>query len=205
MKPITAFFLALFGTASLAAQTATSQIEPFRVAPAPGSHTVAVYDSKTQKTTTIVVNAPQQLGSCPVSVRAQQSSAANLMQVDRSRPKGLAQLLHLTLANSGDNRVAKATVTVRGLLPKTRPTLTPMTRDSDPSDAARTIEATFPAATDAASTDKIASADIWVPGLSAVYTVDLVSITYADGSTWTASTARSCRTPIDGMMLIGAR
>jgi hypothetical protein len=80
-----------------------------------------------------------------------------------------------------------------------------MTRDSDPSDAARTIEATFPAATDAASTDKTASADIWVPGLSAVYTVDLISITYADGSTWTASTARSCRTPIDGMMLIGAR
>jgi hypothetical protein len=199
MKPAAAFCLALFGTMTLVAQTTTNQAGPLHVPPAPPAQTIYTYHSDTQKTTTIVVPLPQ-ISSCPVSVRAQQSSAANPMEVDRSRPKGLAQLLHLTLADPSGGRVVKATVTVRGLLPKTRATLTPMTLGTDPSSASKTLEVAFPA-----GTERDTPADVWVPGLSAVYSIDLVSVTYADGSSWTANTSKACRTPIDGFMLVGAR
>jgi hypothetical protein len=208
MKSFVAFALALFGSVSLAAQTATNQAAPLHAVPLTSPQTVTFYNSETQKTTTIVVNLPQ-LSSCPVSVRAQQSSAANRMEVDQSRPKGLAQLIHLTLANPAGSQVTRAKVTIRGLLPKTRATLTPaltsMTLGADPSDAAKTLDVAFSTTPETSSADKSATADLWVPALSAVYTIDLVSVTYADGSTWTANTAKTCRTPIDGMMLVGAR
>jgi hypothetical protein len=201
MRPLSILSIAILIAPALAAQSATSQIQPLNAAPLPGQ-TVSVYNSAAQQTTTVVVPLTQ-ISACPVSVRAQQSSAANSMEVDRSRPKGVAQSLHLTMANPAGSPVAKATVTVRGLLPKTRATLTPMTLGGDLSDATRTLEISFPAMSGPA--DKSATAELWVPGLSAVYSVDLVSITYADGSTWSPSQARTCRTPVDSLMLIGAR
>ncbi len=201
MKPVSALYLVLFGAMSLAAQTAPTQVGPRGTPSMEGPATVTTYNSDTQKTTTIVVPVPASSGVCPVSVHAQQSSTATAMEVDSSRPKGLAQLLHLTLAKQPDSsRIARATVTVRGLLPKTRATLTPMTLGSDPSDATRTLDVAFPA-----GSDKNASADLWVPGMSAVYSIDLVSVTYADGSTWKLAAGKTCHTPIDGVMLVGGR
>jgi hypothetical protein len=75
-----------------------------------------------------------------------------------------------------------------------------MTLGSDPSDATRTLDVAFPA-----GSDKNASADLWVPGMSAVYSIDLVSVTYADGSTWKLAAGKTCHTPIDGVMLVGGR
>jgi hypothetical protein len=206
MKPIAAFCLALIGTVALAAQTAPIQAPtqtptqpgPGGTASTEGLGTATTYNSATQKTMTIVI--PMQPGSCPASVRAQQSSTATAMEVDSNRPKGPAQLLHLTLARPDSNRITGATVKVRGLLPKARATLTPMTLGADPSDAIRTLSVAFPN-----TSDKNATADLWVPGLSAVYSIDLVSVTYADGSTWRLAGGKTCRTPIDGVMLVGGR
>ena len=202
MRLFIALSLVLFGSATLSAQYATSGMEQPNSAPPNGSQTFTVYNSATQKTTTVVVPMSQ-LSSCPVSLRAQQASAANSMMVAGGRPKGVAQFLHLTMANPAGSTVTKATVTVRGLLPKTRATLTPMTLGNDPSDAARTLDVTFSAAAGPAFNGR--SADLWVPGLSAVSSVDLVSLTYADGSMWTPKAGKTCRTPIDGIMLVGAR
>jgi hypothetical protein len=204
MKPFAIFFLALFGAMTLAAQTTPNQAGPRSaassgVASMEGLGTVTVYNSATQKTTTIVVPVPP--SACPVSVHAQQApSTATAMEVDSSRPKGPLQLLHLTMAKPGSSRITKATVTVRGVLPRPRATLTPMTLGADPSNAIRTLDVSFPS-----GSDKNASADLWVPGLSAVYSIDLVSVTYADGSTWKLADGKTCRTPIDGVMLVGGR
>jgi len=50
-----------------------------------------------------------------------------------------------------------------------------------------------------------AAADVTVPGLSGVTTIELNSVTYADGSTWKLAGGSVCRSPIDGFMLIGNR
>jgi hypothetical protein len=187
MKPATALCLALIGTLPLIAQAVSNQVVRLQTAPLP------------QAQVTLVQIMPQ-AGACPVSVHAQQAASWNRMEVGSDHPKGPAQRLHLTLANPDSSRITKATVTVRGLTPKTRATPTPLTVGRDRSNAARTLDVPFSSAS-----GKEVSADLWVSGLSAVYTVDLVSLTYADGSTWKLATGQSCRTSIDGFMLIGAR
>ena len=106
MKPIAAFCLALFGTTTLAAQTPMTQVIPPRgAASMEGVGTVTTYNSETHQTTTVVVQVPQ-AASCPVSVRAQQfSAAANMMEADSNRPKGMAQSLHLALAKPNSDRI----------------------------------------------------------------------------------------------------
>jgi hypothetical protein len=69
-----------------------------------------------------------------------------------------------------------------------------------PSDAARTFDVSFSTAP-----AKEASADLWLPGFSAAYSVDLIALTYADGSTWKPAGGQTCRTPIDGVMLVDGR
>jgi len=122
------------------------------------------------------------------------------MEVGNDPPNGPAQRLHLTLVNPKSRQITSATVTVHGLHPKTRATLKPAAGESAPSDAARTLDVSFsnPSAKDV-------SADLWVPGLSAAYSIDLIAVTYADGSTWKLAGGETCRTPIDGFMLVGGR
>jgi hypothetical protein len=72
--------------------------------------------------------------------------------------------------------------------------------DSVSSDAARTLDVSFPA-----NTSKDNSAILWVPGLTAVQAIELNSLTYADGSTWKIASGNVCRSPVDALMLVGNR
>jgi hypothetical protein len=66
------------------------------------------------------------------------------------------------------------------------------------SQVTRTIYIVFQAGTSVA-------ADIVVDGVSATQTIDLVSLTYADGSSWKLADGASCRIAPDPLMLISAR
>ncbi|MGA3048189.1 MAG: hypothetical protein ABSD67_16265 [Terracidiphilus sp.] len=187
MKPFGLVSLAiLFGAASLTAQTTAS----YGVAGMEGL-------ANQPQTQTVVIQLPQSNNACPVSVQARQAASWNRMEVSNDRPKGPAQRLHLTLVNPKSKQITSATVAVHGLTPKTRATLTTMVAGNSPSDAARTLDISF-----SAGSAKEVSADLWVPGLSAAYSIDLIGITYADGSTWKLADGFTCRTSIDALMLI---
>jgi hypothetical protein len=190
MKPAGAFLLALLLAAvAAAAQTGTS----YGVA---GMENLG----NPPQSQTLIIQLPPITNACPVSVDARQAASWNRMEVGNDPPKGPAQRLHLTLVNPKSRQITSATVTVHGLHPKTRATLKPAAGESAPSDAARTLDVSFsnPSAKDV-------SADLWVPGLSAAYSIDLIAVTYADGSTWKLAGGETCRTPIDGFMLVGGR
>ncbi|HEY1161137.1 MAG TPA: hypothetical protein VGE83_10925 [Terracidiphilus sp.] len=148
---------------------------------------------------TIIVRLPAGTSVCPVSVHAQQAAGGETLAVKNARPKGVAQLLHLILTNPDSGQIVAAKVTVHGLTAKGRLTQT-LSNQDDSSDAARTLDVTF-----AAGPGKDVSADLWTPGLSAVKTIDLNSVTYGDGSTWKLAAGMTCRTLIDATMLIGNR
>lgn len=195
MNRHTFFSLAiLFASAALAAQTAIRQ-------PSQGLGVAGmeVLSNDQHQTQTIVISPQQQGSACPVAVRAQQAANWSRQEVDNNPPKGAAQRLHLILTNSNSSRITGAAVTVRGLTPKNRVTQTQLST-GDSSDAAKTLSLAFPA-----GPGKDVSSDLLVPGLSAVYSIDLDSITYADGSTWKLDAGKVCRTPIDGFMLISGR
>ena len=190
MKPAAAFLLALFvGAIAASVQTAANQ----GVAGMEGL-------SSPSQSQTVIIQLPPVTNACPVSVQARQAASWNRMEVGNDHPKGPAQRLHLTLVNPRSKQITSATVTVHGLTPKTRATLTPLTAGDSPSDAAKTLDVSFPD-----GPGKEVSADLWVPGLSAAYSIDLTAVTYADGSTWKLADGRTCRTSIDGFMLIGGR
>lgn len=135
---------------------------------------------------------------CPVSLRAQHGPSASLQQADQSRPKGLGQLLRLTLVDPNSRLIVRARVQVHGLSGKARATQT--LADSAVPDAVRSLEVRF-----TAGEGKAAVADVWVPAMSAVLRIDLNSVTYADGTTRTFSASDNCRVAPDSLMLVSSR
>jgi hypothetical protein len=200
-------FALLLGPCGLAAQSAV-QGRSFGVAQmtglspdgktAPATRTLS--PEETQK---MVAAAMAQMPVCPVSLHARQSAAAFARQVngnDPDRPRGNAQRLHLSVAGPKPKRVVAANVTVHGFAGKPRIVQTMSTSGGDDSDAAKTMDVRF-----AAGTGQEDAADLWVPGLTAVQSIDVNSVTYDDGTTWKVAAANSCHSLVDGTMLVGIR
>jgi len=139
------------------------------------------------------------ISTCPISLHAQQSSAATRREVASrdTRPEGIAQSLHLTVTNPDSRRVVAANVTVHGFANKAR--LMQVMSSQNSSDAAKTMDVRF-----SAGPGKEVSADLRVPDLTAVSEIELNSVTYADGSTWKLTAGSSCSSWIDGFMLVSS-
>ena len=140
--------------------------------------------------------------SCPVSLSARQVGSPYNREVSGGRlskdGKDTGQSVHLSVAPRDSRRVVAATVTVHGYANKKRMVQTLGTQDGG--DAARTLEVTF------GSQDKGETwTELALPGFSAVTSVELKSITYADGSVWTLAAGSACKTRIDPMMLVSGR
>jgi len=168
--------------------------------------TVPMTEAERQKVQAMSASLPN---TCPVSLTAQQSSAAFKREVGSgsARPDGIAQWLHLNIAGSGSRRVVTATVTVHGfadksrMLPASSAVLSsPMSSSAASSDASWTENVRF---SPAGASD--VAAQLRVPGMTGVTAIDLKAVTYADGSTWKLAQGSSCRVSIGGLMLVGNR
>lgn len=200
MKSAPAVFALLLSPLVLAAQTASHGLA--------GSFGVAGMENLSPSQTGAPASAPQitvlhippaNLG-CPVYLRAQHGASGSMVQTDRSRPKGLAQLLHLTLIDSHPDakHIVSARLKVSGLSGVARVT---QTRSSaGDADSVRTLEIKF-----TSETEKQVSGDLWVPAMTAVLSIDLESVTYADGSSRTFSGRDACHITPDPLMLVSGR
>ena len=146
--------------------------------------------------TVVVVVAPPVAARCPVSLHARQMPGADRWVVNGVSVKPLAQRLRLTATAPHTGPIVAANITVRGYAGS--PRLTPVgPANQDAGDSARTLDVAFPP-----GAGREASTDIALAGFSAVTVIDLNSITYSDGSRWKLNAGSSCRTWIDGMMLV---
>jgi len=136
--------------------------------------------------------------SCPISLHARHAGGAEMWKVDGVPIQSPAQRLHLTISDSDSRRIVAANVTVRGFSGKARYMPAESTQDS--SDAAKTLDVRFPA-----GPDKETAANLTVPGLTAVSVIDLNSVTYSDGSSWKLVAGGSCRSWVDGLMLVSSQ
>jgi hypothetical protein len=196
-------FALLLGSGVLAAQTASQnqlQIEIQKTTSSPdGQNARSTHTLSQLEVQRLFANTGEH--SCPVSLHAQQSAAAFARQVngdDGDRPRDVAQRLHLVAAGPSSKKVVAANVTVHGFAAKPRMVQTMETGDG--SNAAKTMDVRF-----AAGTGQDSAADLWVPGLSAVRSIDVNAVTYSDGSTWKLADGRSCSSLVDGVMLISSR
>jgi len=144
---------------------------------------------------TNVVQLPPMNSVCPVSLHAQHGAGGDLLRVNRHSHSGLGQAVHLILTSPDSRTIVEAKVMVYGLSGKNR--LTPALSNQDDSDATYPLVVKF-----TAGDKKSASSDLWVPGMTATLSVDLESVTFADGSTWKLQDGKTCRTPVDPLMLV---
>lgn len=155
---------------------------------------------------------------CPVSVRAQHLRDGKMVKTERAPHPGNGMLdrpgsqrfgLHLTLTSPDERTISSA------ILDESGPTgagiwmkagaydaLANANEGADSNKvpwATRTIQVQF-----ASDSGRIASADVYAEGLTAVLSIDLRSVTFTDGSTWTPAAGHACRVAPDPLMLIAA-
>jgi hypothetical protein len=160
---------------------------PFGAAGAQGGHTL------------VAVPRPA-VNDCPVSMRAQHLSDGSMVKTSRPvHPAGIGQRLHLTLTNPDAKQIARAEVTIHGVTPKGR-VMQASTAQENSADATRNMSVSF-----SAGPHGSASADLWAPGVSAVQSIELDSVTYSDGSIWKVADGVACRITPDPFMLITSR
>lgn len=131
--------------------------------------------------------------ACPVSLRAQHGADGGIRKVDKSKPEGIAQLLHLILTSKDSRQIVEARLRVRGVSPIGRVTNADTFNGAN---ATRSVSVRF-----TPSGENEVSGKVWVPGLSAVLEVQLNGVTYADGSMQRFSSSE-CRFTPEHTMLI---
>jgi hypothetical protein len=159
--------------------------------------------SKNQ-TKVFVITAPSP-GSCPVAMQAQHSPGLTAqVPVGRSgsagveRQHGVRQHLQLALNNSKPTAIESIRITVHGWSAKGR-TVPASGADLSDADALQTVDLKVNI-----GPHETAQTDVWVSGLTAVDSIDLVGVNYSDGSSW-KPLAQACRIVPDPEMLISLR
>lgn len=189
-----AFVLCIAASAQSPSQPSQPSAKGFTVTVAPDG----------QLTTTVVM---VPISTCPVSMQAMQRGLAGLVKSRRTPPPSTpnsmpapAQHIHLILQGFAKGQpVASALVTAKGLSARSRMRNTSLIGDGS-SDLRRTLMVNF-----TADQDGSVSADIDLPAFTAVNSLRLDSITYADGSSWTPDKGNACTVQPDSVMLIAGR
>ena len=145
-----------------------------------------------------IVGAVAMPPGCPVSLHAQHGADGSMIQVDKGRPKGLAQLLRLTITDPSSRQIVSARLRVHGL--SGVPRATNVSSVSNEGDSVQSFTVAFEP-----GPQNTAVARLWVPAVSAVLKIDLVSVTYADGSSRIFFSRENCRVTPDPLMLISTR
>lgn len=151
-----------------------------------------------QNAQALVAHPPLTSMGCPVSLHAQHGSSGNILKVDKTRPAGIAQLLHLILADADARQIVEGSLTVRGISGKGR--IAQARGSSDAGDVVKNLNVRFHPQEGAN-----VAADMWAPGMTAVLSVELNSVTFADGSVWRFAGRDGCRVAPDPLMLIAGR
>jgi hypothetical protein len=178
--------LALVAQNSSSSETAKPKVPDFQLPP----------------TGTIVVF-PDSGGACPVAMHASQGVWDHTIRVrdgDKERSyQPYGQRISLNLRDTESDRILTATVRVRGWNGKHRVLSTPT--DSSPRwNAMKTLKVQF-----VEDKDGSVSGDLWIGGFTAVDSLQLIDLTYADGRIWKPSGSAACRVQPDPLMLITDR
>jgi hypothetical protein len=137
--------------------------------------------------------------SCPISMDAHQGLWDHAIRVENGRPHdGFGQRISLTLVDNHSAKIVNATVKVLGLSGKNRMLSTDLSSIASP-DASRVIHLTsFSEAKNGVTTQLDA------PGFTSVTSIQLLAVTYADGSKWTTPQSKACHVTPDPLMLVAA-
>ena len=140
---------------------------------------------------------PAANSGCPIGFSASRQAPAQIMSAGNTRQSSPAQGLHLTLDNRDAPAIESIEVKVYGAARKTPylPVATPFTD---------TVSKTFELHRTSGSAS-LSEADVSMHLIGSLSWADLISITYADGTTWHPIANLKCRAIPSNLLLIGSR
>jgi hypothetical protein len=133
---------------------------------------------------------------CPVGFFASRQATGQIMSAGDAKQAGPAQGLHLTLNNPTEPAIESIEITVYGVSSKARV----LPAGPTPEDVSKTFELRR-----SAGSNSLSDADVWMHNVGSLSSVDLISITYADGTTWHATENFKCRAIPSNFLLIGRK
>lgn len=139
----------------------------------------------------------ERTSACPIGMYASQSLWNHNIAVQKGiGNEKFGQRISLSLRDSHPARIVAATVRVHGLNGKNRMLLTP-TDSNQKWSAVKTLRVKF-----LRESDGSVSGDLWIGGFTSVGLIELIDVSYADGSMWRQAGLNLCRVQPDPMMLI---
>ena len=146
--------------------------------------------------TTFTLRSSESAG-CPVGFFASRQANGQIMSAKDAKQNGPAQGLHLTLSHLTRTPadIQSIDVTVYGTSPKAR--VLPLAQQSSD-----TVSKTFELRRTGDNTS-LTEGDIWMHQVGSLTSVDLISVTYADGTTWHPTANLKCRAVPSNYLLVG--
>ena len=137
---------------------------------------------------------------CPIGMAASQGVWDHTVRVRQGQKQRAiqpyGQRIFLTLNDSRPDPIVAATVKVHGLTGKSHMAQTDSVANAH-GEATRTMEIAF-----ATSQSGGVTGDLYIPGFTAVNSIELIQVSYDDGKIWRIGASNVCRVTPDPMMLI---
>jgi hypothetical protein len=133
---------------------------------------------------------------CPVGFFARRQATGQIMTAGDARQAGPAQGLHLMLDRLTAPAIDSIEITVYGVSSKAR--VLPAHEPS--ADVSKTFELRRET-----GSNSLSDADVWMHNVGSLTRVDLISIHYADGTTWNATENLKCRAIPSNLLLVGSK
>jgi hypothetical protein len=151
--------------------------------------------AKAADSVVLYANRPDNSG-CPVGFFASRQATGQIMSAGDARQAGPAQGLHLMLDHLTAPAIESIEITVYGVSSKARV----LPAGPTPEDVSKTFELQR-----RVGSTSLSDADVWMHNVGSLSRVDIISIHYADGTTWHATENLKCRAFPSNFLLIGSR
>jgi hypothetical protein len=178
--------LFLLASAFTFAQTSNRSPLAFKNSPTPG---------KAADSVVLYANRPDNSG-CPVGFFASRRATGQIMSAGDAKQAGPGQGLHLSLNRQTEPAIESIEITVYGVSSKARV----LPAGPTPEDVSKTFELRRET-----GSKSLSDADIWMHNVGSLSRVDLISIHYADGTTWQATKNLKCRAIPSNFLLVESK
>jgi hypothetical protein len=135
---------------------------------------------------------------CPVGFFASRQGTGHAMSAADAGQAGPAQGLHLMLNHLSEPAIESVDITVYGYGISSKARALPA--HEPPPDVSRSFELRRES-----GTNTLSEADVWMQNVGSISRVDLISIHYADGTTWHSTENLKCRAVPSNFLLVGRK
>jgi hypothetical protein len=135
---------------------------------------------------------------CPVGFFASRQATGQIISAGDAKQAGPAQGLHLILNQRAQPAIDSIEITVYGYGISSKARALPAHEPSP--DVSKTFELRR-----SAGSNSLSDGDVWMHNVGSLSRVDLISITYADGTTWHATENLRCRAIPSNFLLVGRK